>query len=266
MSVATRVEPHKQTREEHPAECLVRDERVQRALSEGHARRLAQNLNIDALGTIIVSKRPSGEMVVLDGAHRVTALMMNGLGEYCVPCIIHHGLSLADEARLFLSYNYKLTVNPIEKFRVAVQAEDPTAVRLDKLIRKHGFIVAMGSSHALLCVHALTDVYEGGRGSTKVYPQVVDDTLRIIADAWGTEHTAIKEVVLGIGHLLHRYPDIDQQRLVKQLAQVKNGAQGVSARVHYHREMKAVNTVREGAIKTVKDIYNEGLHKARKLQ
>jgi len=264
MSVTETVS-HAKTREEHPAESLVRDERVQRALSDGHASRLAQKLDLDAIGTIIVSKRDNGEMVVLDGGHRITALMMSGYGERLVDCVVHHGLDIADEARLFLKYNYKLTVNPIEKFRVAVQSEEPTAVRLDKLVRKHGFIVCQGCPSSLLCIYSLVQVYEGGRGSTKVYPKVVDDLLGIIVGAWGTERTAIKEVVLGIGYLLLRYPDIDQERLVAQLAKVKNGPQGIAARCHYHREMKAVNSIRDGAIKTVVNIYNEGLPKAHKL-
>ena len=266
MSIATAISPHTRTIEEHPAETLVRDERVQRSLRPGHVDRLAAKLNLDAIGTVVVSRRPNGDLVILDGGHRITALLKCDLGEWPVSCVVHEGLDGADEARLFLAYNDRMRVDRIEKFRIAVTAEDPEAVRLDKLIRKHGFVTMHGNPCQLLCIDALVSVYRGTNNSERVFPQVVDDTLRVIAEAWTPEGSAIREAVSGVGHLLHRYPDLDQERLVRQLSQVKNGARGVAARCHYHKEMKAVPSVREGAVRAVAEFYNEGLHRSKKLK
>src|SRR5947208_2808042 len=87
----------KTTIETHPVQEYVGDERVNRILSGARVAKLRANLDLDAIGTFVVSKRDNGEMVVIDGGHRYTALMEEGFGEFEVTAVVHHDLDQAGE-------------------------------------------------------------------------------------------------------------------------------------------------------------------------
>jgi hypothetical protein len=112
------------------------DPRIQRGEEGPEIAHIIANFNKAALGTFTLSRRPNGELAVLDGQQRRAACRKVGYEEQ-VQAIVHSGLSLAEEAQLFLDLNYRRSVNAWTQFRVARTAGDPLAqaigVVLDEL-------------------------------------------------------------------------------------------------------------------------------------
>ena len=256
------------TIEEHPARVLTRDERVQRCISETRMAKLMRKLDLDAIGTVIVSRRADGSMVVLDGGHRLTTLVRSDMGEWPVRCEVHHGLSLAREAQLFLEYNDRLVVNIIDRFNMAVLAEDPESVIIDREVRNAGFVLANDHSRAnsITCVGTLQKVYRGTTDGDSANLTELRDTLRIIAEAWGYRRSVLKEPFDGIAQLLIRHGDaIDQDLLVKKLQRLPGGAVALVSRSKQIRDMRLERNGSLAALKAARDLYNDGLRGSRKL-
>jgi hypothetical protein len=121
-------------------EDLVIDPRIQRGEETAEINRMAPLWNEAAIGTLTLSERilPDGqrELVVLDGQQRrATGLKVGHKNK--VQAIVHEGLTVAEEAELFLLLNTRQSVNSWTQFRIARTAGDPLAqavgVILDEL-------------------------------------------------------------------------------------------------------------------------------------
>jgi hypothetical protein len=112
------------------------DPRIQRGEEGPEIAHIVANFNKAALGTFTLSRRTNGDLVVLDGQQRRAACFKVEFNEQ-VQAIVHDGLTLAEEAQLFLDLNYRRSVNAWTQFRVARTAGDPLAqaigVVLDEL-------------------------------------------------------------------------------------------------------------------------------------
>lgn len=250
--------------ETHPAKAYVRDERVNRIMSPARVAKLRAKFNLDGIGVFIASKRPNGELVLLDGAHRDTALMEEGLEDFPVSAVIYEGLSTAQEAQIFLIANDRLAVNILERFRLEIAAGDPESVLLDKLIRDAGFFIG---GDGITCIGSLQAIYRGGSESGREkHKKTVEDTLRIISEAWGTDRSSPKEAVKGIGGLLLNFDGLlDHTHLIKSLVELKGGVGAIRTKANYHTR-EGGETARVGAEKSVAEVYNKGVPANKKLR
>lgn len=255
------------TQETHPAKLYVRDERVNRIMSPARVAKLRANLDLEGIGSFIVSKRENDDLILLDGAHRSTALMEEGLGDVAIPALVHHNLTQAREAQLFLIYNDRLIVDILERFRLQVQAEDPEATILDREIRNAGFMPRSSSRNRLTCVKALQTLYRGGSSSGReAHLKTLRETLRVIREAWGTEGTATKQTINGIGSLLLNHEDeVDTERLITALSNARGGANAIAVRTHYHTTEGGKQAM-PGAELAVAEIYNKDLKRAEQIK
>ena len=271
MATATAVmktsEQQGTTIEMHPAEAYVRDERVNRFMSPARVAYLRANLNPEGIGALVVSERENGDLIILDGAHRTTALIEEGFEKMEVPALVHHNLTPAEEASLFLIYNNRLAVDILERFRLQVAAEDPESVILDREIRKAGFRPIGSARNSLTCIKAVQTLYRGGSFTGReAHLSTLRKTLKIIKEAWGTEGTATKETIRGIGALLLNHgEEVNEPRLVEALSNLKGGPNAIAVKTHYH--------VSEGGKKatpaaelTVAEVYNKGLKASEKIK
>jgi len=263
--------PHKRTLGEFPAEDFMRDERVQRALRPMHINRLRADFDIEAIGAVLASERKDGSKHLIDGGHRVTVMIEEGLGHELVPAVVYHGLTLAEEARLFLRCNYRASVEPLEKFRLSVASEDPESMYIAQLLEEADFSIHKDSGHtgsrAFYAIHTLQSVYRGGsENGAEAHPEVVRDLLRIIMEAWGEQRAAVKDVVLGLGILLLQDgPLVDQEHLVRQLSKLPNGVSTIQVRSKYHRQSGGLIGRRATRL-AVLETYNKGLPKNKQIK
>jgi hypothetical protein len=214
---------------------LVIDRRVQRStISKGHVRKIAENFNEGAIGYLTVSARDNGTYAVLDGQHRKAALELLGHGEGAlVPCDVRHGLSLQQEAALFLLLNTMNNPLPLDKFLVRVIEGDPVALDISAIVNEAGWQVGDGGRQGFIpAADALERVYTGRglkhapKGSD---PAALRATLRILTSAWGHDMRAVHGLLLlGTGAVCRRDGTaVDAASLSSRLAKHAGGPAGV---------------------------------------
>lgn len=195
---------------------------AQRDLNQARVDSIVANLDLEQIGTPTVNDRDH-YFYIIDGSHRCEALRQYGFeDDDRVQCWTYTGLTEQEEAEKFLKLNDVLAVNALAKFRVGVQAERPTERHIDTIVRSVGLRVTGDRIEGgIRAVGTLRRVYD------RHGPGILDRTLRIVRDAYGTP--GLEAAVLdGIGYLCGRYNgSIDDTKAVKQLASVHGGVNGL---------------------------------------
>lgn len=194
---------------------------AQRELNQSRVDHLAANLDLEQIGTPTVNER-GGEFFIIDGQHRIEALIQIGWEDQAIQCWTYAGLSEQEEAEKFLKLNDVLTVNSMAKFRAGVHAGREVPCDIDRIVRAQD-----------LCVSA--DKIEGAIGAVgtleRVYhrdgPRAMATALRIIRDAFGTAGLEAA-VIDGIALLCGRYGEaVDEDKAIRQLGGMRGGVKGL---------------------------------------
>jgi hypothetical protein len=200
---------------ELPANALDVDPDVQRVLNPERVKKLAENFDESALGILTVSARVSSDAladkvehryVVLDGQTRLAALRRFTGHEdtnYPVICQVYHGLTRQEEAEIFLSHNDRAAVRTLDKFRLAIVAQEKWALDLQHIVLSHGFEIGRGAR----ITHRFTAVASAQR--ILALPDGQDALNRafdLLVRAWGhRRNTASAEALEGVGLLYQRH-------------------------------------------------------------
>lgn len=184
------------------------------------------------LGVPIVSRRADGTCVWLDGQNRGELIRRAGWSDQKVQCRVFTGLTLAQEAELFLGHNDNRKVQAVHKFLAQVTAGNPDAVGIAAIVASIGWKISdqSGDKH-ITAVRALERVFHGerNRDSTMAPGRALQLTLRVVTEAWGYKSEAVKgDVLVGIGAIFNRFGDvIELPALVKKLAEFPAGPSGL---------------------------------------
>ena len=199
---------------------LVIDERAQRALNQKHRDTLASGFNPRKVGAVIISERENGDWYIMDGQHRCRAAAESGYTG-TVPAVIHTGLSLEEEADLFLSLNETKIVQPLDKFKARVTAGRTLAVNVNNIVESLGFRVAPTNQteRSIAAVGALEKVYTTYGGDA------LTSTLVTIDESWPELPTNARgaRIIEGIGYMLGAVPGVTARRLVSKLRTTSAG-------------------------------------------
>lgn len=198
---------------------LIVDPSVQRGLDHNRIAKIADDLDVDAVGVITVSHRGNGTYHVIDGQHRVQALRLAGGDAEKVECRVFDGLSIEAEARLFRLLNNTAKLQALDKFRVRVVEGEPVAMAIQDILIKHGWKVAGGTGDgAFSAVTAVERIWARD-------PAAIERTIITITRAWGHIAAASNgSVVEGIGLVYARYGDtIEDKSMVDRLARYPGG-------------------------------------------
>ena len=201
-------------------ESLTVDERVQRSIDPARIRKmLEEGFRPNGLGSIVVSHRSDDSHHVIDGQHRVELCKQFG---YLQPldCLIYRNLTLAAEAEMFLVLNDRRSVQPIDKFKVRVEAQDPVAVALNELLARYGWTVRNGKSKGYFgAISALEKIYTGWGKTPTQNIGICESVISIVSAAWdnnadGAQHT----IITGLGMIFMKYGDrISIEKLTNEL-------------------------------------------------
>jgi len=177
------------------------DPQAQRTLNEKRAQGIAANLVKEAVGSIVVSQRSTGEKFIVDGMHRRRACELAGLPT--MTCEIHHGLTQQEEAILFLIKNRESNKpNALDEYNVGLTARLPLFVDTDAVLKSHGLGLGSSSTNsvgAVAGVLRITDTFG---------PEILDRTLSVAEEAWGRNKDAWDGVLLGgLSTFLGRHGD-----------------------------------------------------------
>lgn len=206
------------------------DHRVQRdTMNLRKVERMIKFYNPAALGVITVSQRNQVTRVIIDGMHRWQTVkeVTDNQGE--VLCHVFEGLTLSQEAQMFLDLNYGNQPSALEKFKVRIVAEDPVALEIDKLIRSYNWTIGAAATNGVIqAIGALERVYLRGVRA-EVEPNPLQVALLVASRSWGQDRFGVQAVILeGLGSFYAEHQDkIDLDHLVNKLSAFPSGPRGL---------------------------------------
>jgi hypothetical protein len=213
------------------------DERIQRAEQTREIINIAEDFNPGALGTLTVSVRelPGGaeEQILLDGQQRRAACLRVGWHGK-VRAVIHRGLTLAEEARLFRQLNFRQSVNAQTLFKVALSEGDSEALAIKAVLDALGLSVSMSSFGAVNVARRVVR----RRGGLTHFQWALEMIQKIYdMDRRGAVYDG--RVVEAFALLHERYlGQLDEANLIKKLSGAPGGMQGLIGHGRTVREVK----------------------------
>jgi uncharacterized protein DUF6551 len=217
---------------------LIVDTHVQRNVSATRVDEIARDFDMSYWGTIIVSERADGNIHVLDGATRRGAGLKVEGQDFMVPALVYTGLTVAQEADMFIRFNNTKRIPPQDMFRVQLVAGDPEKVEIDRIAKATGWEVGRSIS----AIRAVEDIYSGKAGGRSIkdgpYPVALMQALAVSAETWGHDKdSANGHILKGLGAVFLRHPDVDPARLSARLA-----ARGTASKIYMLAKSKQDGT------------------------
>lgn len=209
-----------------PAIDLSVDPTIQRALDPRRVGKLAAEWSEESIGILTVSRRASGETVVIDGQTRLAAFRaVCGEGTVMsLRCDVYTGLVRQEEAAMFLAHNDRKAVRPVDRFRLALIARELWAVSINVILETHdwkapGTVSESPTARSFTAVTAAEKIYrkpEGERALVRAF--------ETITSAWGhASGAASAEAVHGVGGLYALHPEADGHAFTAKLAKMRPG-------------------------------------------
>lgn len=237
---------------------------AQRAIVPAHVKKIRSALDLDKIGTISVVRYEienpeTGEVEVawwvVDGQHRVRALLDEGLGDWMVNVVYHSDAT--DDKRasdLFLGLNNRRATHPYDRFMNEVRAGNPASTEILSIVESRGLKIESSSGDGkIAAVTALKNIYSKGG------PAALANALDASIAAWGRTAAAMDGKVLeGLGMVFSTFNgQVDRAALAKKLAKYPGGASALLGNAKGRREWMKTSTVRSvGEI--VVETYNRG--------
>jgi hypothetical protein len=200
---------------------LTVDHRYQRVLRANRVQRLVKRWDDDKVDALLVSRRENGKQLLLNGQHRHAAMMALGWEDRKVPCLVHTGLSLEQEAEIFGNgANDTLGMKAEDKFRARLRAKDPVALGVQGAVAAAGCELNLehrGGPAAVHCCQACERIYVH-HGEI-----LLTDTLKLCREAWVSKDQMAfhREVVAGVATFLSWFqedPAYTRKRFLKVLS------------------------------------------------
>jgi hypothetical protein len=194
-----------------PVGRLIIDHRYQRPLREPLIASIQANPNPDEFGALDVSRRDNGEEVVLDGQQRREAILRLWGPDELVPCCVRTGMTYEAEAIVFEGNGRRVTVTALDLFKSRLSRQEPQAVELDRVFRRHHLEIRVGVSTKVVQAVAMSEKVLRNAGAA-----MLDQALGVLVDS-KQEDQLSGEMIYAVTLLLCRYPEIDRKRLVRVL-------------------------------------------------
>src|SRR5579872_6883673 len=179
-----------------PIDQIAVDRSYQRQPSSSKIGLIAKRFNLYAAGFPVVSLREDGQLILVDGQHRLEA--MKKLGIASVECAVIRGLTVQQEAEV---YTYCNTVRKapaaLDVFRARLVAGDSTAIAIQSAVEKCDLSIQFQSGrrlpNSIWAVTALEDIYKRGREA------LLEKVLFLATRSWPDDINALEaKVLLGI--------------------------------------------------------------------
>lgn len=234
---------------------------AQRRLSPAQVKRIMADLDLDAIGTVHIVEI-DGQLWIVDGQHRWSALMRHGLGEWKVRCEVHEDAT--DHARasaLFLRLNNRALVGVFDRWLNEIQAGDPIATGTQKIVEGRGLRIALQTGDGIIaCVAALKRIYALDNGET------LKDVLDILSGAYGLTPASVEgKLIEGLALVSSKFNGtIDRQILAKKLAKYPGGASSLIGDAKGLMRMRRA-TMSRAVAEVILETYNVGRRSENRL-
>lgn len=238
---------------------LETDRSYQSPVNENQVFNIVKNFDPKAVGRIDVSEREDGSYYIVDGQHRVVALMR--LGHQRIKCAVYKRLSVKDEAEMYRKINDRKMKSANNFAKADLRSGVKYAVEIDDAVNRAGFVVDYElngpSSNALKPYKTFRTIYNN-HGAEHLF-----NVLYIGRQIFGGTYEEIQGWTLkGLSDFLSMYSDLDEKRLLKSMESVS------------FRELKKLvnqkkNETGESPAKSLPfvlvDVYNKRLSKSKRL-
>jgi hypothetical protein len=234
---------------------------AQRSIDYNWVAKHVPQFNEAYLGVAAVSLRPDGRFHVIDGQHRVELTKQVMGPNYEMDCEVFEGLSLKQEARIFLDRNDRKPIPTYPQFVANITAGDEVALGVVDILKGLGLTHSAQKRAGSVCaVAALQRVYR--LTNTKGEPTgklALSRALHVLQRAFGDGAASFEShLIEGLGLFYVRYgSQIETDRLVVKLSTYKGGAPGLLGTARSVREQKSKSVARCVA-SVVTDLYNKG--------
>lgn len=236
------------------------DHTYQRDLSAEVVQRMSSEWDPRVAGTIVVNRRPNGDLNVIDGQHRTAAAKT--AGEDYILALVFTGLERPSEAGMRVKGNFRRADSPHEKFRARLAAGDKDAKAIKEICDQFNTRInpTPQMKKGINAVAAIEAIYRKDEGVrlTRVF--------EIIRRAWGSvEGDRVSVATLkGLDWLLETNAEgLDTGHLVDRMQ--AEGTQGLMRKAYSyqaaHQGSMWVNWYR-GLI----EAYNTGLPERKRLE
>lgn len=242
------------------------DFRVQREIEPSQVKKLTRIWDDLCVGNLTASLR-DGEFWLIDGQQRVATKMQAGEPDYVFDVMVHEGLTILDEGRMFLAMNRDhKAVNSYDKYKVAVAVGENPESKVDVVVRGLGLTVGKVSSETVVGVPAtLVRIY-------KAYGEsILRDSLTLnerLSYNYG-QSPWDAQFIEGAAIFLNRHQHDPLFRMDRLVTALRNNrkSQRVEDLVQLGR-LRAINNNRAvGAIADViLEMYNSGLREKNRLE
>lgn len=171
----------------HTTELTV-DQSYQRSIDNEGSRRLiasiAANFDWRLCAPLVVSRRPDGSKVIIDGQHRWAAAVRRG-DLLQLPCCLFSYDSPEDEARMFIVANRaRKQMNRLDDFHAAVAAADEDAVEIRRLVTEAGLKMARNTASTAWKAGEVAFTSSIATALRRHGPAIVSAALTSIAEAY----------------------------------------------------------------------------------
>jgi hypothetical protein len=216
-SYAYSLRSHKITHERLTIADLKVDANAQRTLNRSRAAAIAAAWVPEAAGTIVVSRRPDGTDYIVDGQTRTEGGRL--AGEVEIDAEVHHDLTEADEATLFLFKNRESSrPSAHDEYRIGLTAALPLFLDTEEVLVKHGLQIGSTSTNSVGAVAGVLRITE------KYGPSILDRTFTVAEGAWGRNDKTWDGMLLsGIGQFLGRHGEgVNDAELARKISERGN--------------------------------------------
>lgn len=241
---------------------LFPDPAYQRPLDERRVARMASEYDPALIGVLEVSARDDSTFALVDGQHRWALLrdLSEDDEDPVVPCRVHHGLTVDDEAALFFDIDAsRRRLTGWDRWTARRGADDPVVLEIEQVLATLGLrtgIKALAGEPVLRSTSTAEQIHQQGG------PQLLSQVLRIALDVWGPDPDALTAGILGgLATFLTCYPtDAGDGRLTHVLQAIT--PRQLNARAIARREGTPGSAARLSALVMV-DLFNAGLRAGR---
>lgn len=240
-------------------------QRVGPQISRAAINRIARSFDPDIFHVLKVSLRVDKNLYVIDGQHRLLAIREMGWNDQLLPCMVHQGLTIADEAHIFSeSQRTQRRLSPQAILKADVIARKPDAMAIVEIVAESGFLINYESGERsgrhICSVAALRKIVTTHAAGNELLAR----TLAVIARSWGTELGPRSSVLLGLAEFLRRYGDrVDQNRLVRVLERLNPERMISDGRLQ--ASLNGIKT-EEGVGRHILTVYNKKVHVANRME
>jgi len=230
------------------------------------------------LGVLQVSLRDGSDpgkrgYAVIDGWNRRLLILQNEGPKTMAECEVFIGLTLAQEAQMFLGLNDSRRVHAVPRFLAQVTAQEIIPVQVGGIVTAAGFTIAeQRAPGTLVCVAELTRIHtrDKQRCGNARKPQALLRTLTCLESAYRPTDPAFFKrneaathvsVVGGVGHLFVTWGDAaDPTRLARVLGEWNGSANGLLRSANGAQDVTpGLNTATKAVAYLVGRAYNKGL-------